>query len=80
VALHNNVGSLFSLLTLLDLEAHPLSLDKRLEAGLPNFGKVREQVLAPVVLNNEPKAFRLVEPKHRPLWHDTSGFARSGRD
>jgi hypothetical protein len=59
----HDIGCLWTLLTLNDLELDSIALSQRLESGPLDCAEVDKHVGA-AVARNEAKAFRVVEPLH----------------
>src|SRR5687767_5652344 len=59
----HDIGRLWALLALDDLEFNPIALSQRLESRTLDRAEVDKHIGA-AVARNEPKAFRVVEPLH----------------
>lgn len=64
-----DIGRLFALRSLLDIEADLLIFFEGFESLGPHFREVCEQVFAAIVRGNEAKSFRIVKPLYRAGRH-----------
>lgn len=65
-----DVGSLLALRTLRDFELDLLTFFEGLEAIHLDCGKMREQILTPVIRRDESEPLRIVEPLHCACCHE----------
>lgn len=64
-----DVGCLLALWALFHLEADLLAFLERLKTASPNFGEMREEVVAAVVRRDEAEALCVVKPLHSTGCH-----------